>query len=266
MAPWPGSRSSGVPTASASSPVSLPSPACQSDSAYKREENYTWLLDLHLHCCVTLRKPLNRSDLIMCKIGIMAHLTGLLRRVTEIMNKNKQWVDVGCSCRAGESSLIPDSSPSATQTPAIWSPWTLLLPWPPLLPDCKIRRLLHSNPLGLPAVFGTVAYSFLKNSSPLVSGLQYSLGSPPTSLAISAPSLPRSRLLSGPQSQGLLFVESCVCFSWSAVNRVYTEKTQSLPTRAPSLTIACSRPLGTGRGKVLCLVLLDINPVDTWRL
>lgn len=99
-----------------------PLPHVNSDSAYRSEESSTWLLDLHLHRCVTLRRPFNLSDLIMSEIGITAHLTGLLRRVTETMNKNKQWAGVGCSCGAGESSLIPDSSPSATQTPAIWSP------------------------------------------------------------------------------------------------------------------------------------------------
>ena len=31
-------------------------------------------------------------------------------------------MNVGCSCRAGMSSLVPVSSPSATQTSAIWSP------------------------------------------------------------------------------------------------------------------------------------------------
>lgn len=74
-----------------------------------------------------------------------------------------------------------------------------------------------------------------------------------------------SRLLSRPQSQGLLF-RGVLCFSQSAVNRVYAEKTQSLPVRAPSLTIACSLPLETGRGKVLCSLLPDINPFDTCRV
>lgn len=243
-----------------------PLPHVNSDSAYRSEESSTWLLDLHLHRCVTLRRPFNLSDLIMSEIGITAHLTGLLRRVTETMNKNKQWAGVGCSCGAGESSLIPDSSPSATQTPAIWSPLDTALDMASFASRLQNPKTASFQPSRPPCSVWHCGYSFLKNSSPLVSGLQYSLGSPLTSLAISAPSPPRSRLLSGPQSQGLLFVESCVCFSWSAVNRVYTEKTQSLPTRAPSLTIACSLSLGTGRGRVLCLVLLDIKPVDTWRV
>ena len=87
--PWPHGLDPESPLLLSPLLYPYPRPHVNSNPAYEIEENYTWLLELHLHCCVTLGKPFNLSDLIMYKIGITAHLTGLLRRVAEIMDKNK---------------------------------------------------------------------------------------------------------------------------------------------------------------------------------
>lgn len=93
------------------------------------------------------------------------------------------------------------------QTSAIWSPRGHCSAHDLLLcPDCKIQKLLHSTGQGLPAAFGTVAYSFPEKLSLNFWPAVLPLVPPPTSPVKLLPRLFHAVVFfSRPQSQGLLF-------------------------------------------------------------